>query len=416
MTDANNPDKKLGDHTGADIENIAPNQTTSVEEQKSPDWEDVCSPDSPPMHPDLAAYFEADKHKTAALGEENTLAEIEQVTASDNPTNTVEASTIEQGMPKEQEQAEISDNLHDIAKTHLANDTQDTQKDIDDNKETTITRDIIENRTVETSVDDGTEEMDEEERPQTIRDHFIELRKRMTLMLLFAIAGLIICYPFSMQIFDILVTPLKQAMPDGKGSFAIIAPGEGFFTSLKVSFVGGIFVASPLIFYQIWAFIAPGLYETERKYLLPIAFFSAFFFIGGGLFCYFVVFPFAFEFFMSYTSSEIQAMLSLSQTLGFILQLLIAFGLIFELPLFVFFLARMGLITADWMRSMRRYAILVNVIIAAILTPPDVISQGLMAAPMLVLYELSIFVAAIFGRKKPEEKTEEVEDETAQAV
>ena len=160
-----------------------------------------------------------------------------------------------------------------------------------------------------------------------------------------------------------------------------------------MAFVTGLFVTSPYIFYQIWAFISPGLYEEEKKGLLPIALLSAIFFIGGGVFCYFIVFPYAFNFFLGFSSEQIQAMPRITDYLDFVIKLLLAFGLIFEMPLFSFFLSRMGLITAQMMRKARRYAVLCIFIVAAILTPPDVVSQ--------------LLVAAAFGRKKKEKKEEE---------
>lgn len=256
---------------------------------------------------------------------------------------------------------------------------------------------------------------DEEDRPMTLRDHFRELRKRFFYAFLCAVAGFSVCYPFAKEISEVLLQPLILAMPKGT-SFIYTTPAEAFFTELKIAFVAGIFVTSPLIFYQIWAFVAPGLYKEEKMYVLPVSFFSAAFFIGGGLFCYLVVFPLAFAFFMSYSTGFLQAMLAISSTLSFVLQLLLAFGLVFELPLFVFFLARLGIVTADMMRKFRRYAILVMVIVAAILTPPDVMSQTLMAGPLLILYELSIFIAALFGKKKAvaEEQDEEEREQATE--
>ena len=133
---------------------------------------------------------------------------------------------------------------------------------------------------------------------------------------------------------------------------------------------------------------------------MPVAIISAVFFVGGALFCYNIVFPFAFQFFMSYNTEQIRVMPRISDYVDFVLKLLIAFGLIFEMPLFAFFLSRMGVLTAAMMRRARRYAILGIFIVAAILTPPDVLSQLLMAVPMLVLYEISVIVAAVFGKKK----------------
>lgn len=259
--------------------------------------------------------------------------------------------------------------------------------------------------------DDEAEDEDEEDedKPMTLRDHFTELRKRLFWCFAFAILGFAICYPFAQEIFTILVHPLDAALPAGS-KFQYTAAHEAFFTFMKVAFIAGIFLTSPFIFYQIWAFIAPGLYDSEKMFVVPVSIASAIFFIGGGAFCYFVVFPFAFEFFMQYSNDRIIAMPTLNESFGFVLQMLVAFGLVFELPLFVFFLARLGVVTADFLRKTRRYAILVIVIVAAILTPPDVISQMLMAAPLYLLYEFSIFIAQVFGKKKPE-SVEEDEDE-----
>ncbi|MDL2216883.1 twin-arginine translocase subunit TatC [Desulfovibrio sp. OttesenSCG-928-M14] len=266
----------------------------------------------------------------------------------------------------------------------------------------------------ETEDDDiAGEEEEEEDRPMTFADHFRELRKRLFRAFLLLLLGFFCCYPFAEQLFGLLTQPLLVTMPKNS-TFIFTSPPEAFFTYMKVALVAGFFAVSPLIFYQVWAFVAPGLYKEEKLYILPIAFFSALFFIGGGAFCYYIVFPFAFEFFMSYNTGIIQAMPALSETLSFVLKLLLAFGLVFEMPLFAFFLSRMGLVTADMMRKFRRYAVLALVILAAILTPPDVLSQLLMAGPLLVLYEASILIAAIFGKKKPgtdDDDDEEDDDE-----
>ena len=244
----------------------------------------------------------------------------------------------------------------------------------------------------------------EEEKPMTLLEHLGELRRRLVRGFLAILIGFFACYGFAKELFYYLSLPLLKVMP-ADAKFIYTGVAEGFFVDLKVSFVAGLFVACPYLFYQIWAFIAPGLYEEEQRYVVPLAFTSALFFLGGGLFCYFVVFPFAFTFFMSYSTDNIVAMLSINEYLSFALKMLIAFGLIFEMPLFSFFLARLGIISAQWMRDVRKYAVLAVFIIAAILTPPDVFSQLRMAAPMLVLYEISIWVAAAVGKKKTNRET-----------
>ena len=245
-----------------------------------------------------------------------------------------------------------------------------------------------------------------EEKTMGLMDHLNELRWRLVRCFIAAGVGFLLCWTVVEPIFNFITAPLLSALP-AHGTAMYTTLPEPFFVRMFVAFVTGLFVTSPYIFYQIWAFISPGLYEEEKKGLLPIALLSAIFFIGGGVFCYFIVFPYAFNFFLGFSSEQIQAMPRITDYLDFVIKLLLAFGLIFEMPLFSFFLSRMGVITAQMMRKARRYAVLCIFIVAAILTPPDVVSQLLMAMPMLLLYEISILVAAAFGRKKKEKKEEE---------
>lgn len=249
---------------------------------------------------------------------------------------------------------------------------------------------------------DEEEEAEEEKGQMGLLDHLAELRSRLVRACIWIAIGFGICWYYVDPLFNILVNPLLGVLPEGTHAQYTTLP-EAFFTRMYVAFVAGLFLASPAVFYQIWAFVAPGLYDEEKRYIIPIAFLSAIFFIAGGCFCYFIVFPFAFNFFISYSSPEIVITPKISDYLSFVLKLLFAFGLIFEMPIFTLFLARLGLISAASMKRFRKYAIVIIFILAAILTPPDVVSQLLMACPMLLLYEVSIGVAAIFGRKKKNE-------------
>lgn len=231
-------------------------------------------------------------------------------------------------------------------------------------------------------------------------DHLNELRKRLMKACLAVCVCFGFCWAFVDPLFNILLEPLLKILPAGTHAQYTTLP-EAFFTRMYIALIAAIFVASPVIFYQIWAFVAPGLYDEEKKYIVPIALVSALFFVCGALFCYFIVFPFAFNFFISYSTPEIVITPKVSDYLHFVIKLLLAFGLIFEMPIFTLFLARMGIVTAGMMRKGRKYAIVVIFILAAILTPPDVLSQLLMACPMLILYEFSIGVAVIFGKRKP---------------
>lgn len=238
----------------------------------------------------------------------------------------------------------------------------------------------------------------------SLREHLLELRKRALRCLIGLILGFLLCYTVADFLYDQLTAPLEKVMPQGSYMVFLSLP-EGFLVELRIAFIAGIFLSSPYIFYQIWAFVAPGLYREERRLILPLAALSAFFFIGGAAFCYAVVFPFAFEFFLGFSRESLRATPAAGAYLSFAIQLMMAFGLIFEMPLFSFFFAKLGLVTPQRLRFFRKYAILASFILAAVLTPPDVLSQLLMVAPLLLLYEISIFVASIARGKTPSPQT-----------
>ncbi|SMP40623.1 Sec-independent protein translocase TatC [Desulfonatronum zhilinae] len=249
------------------------------------------------------------------------------------------------------------------------------------------------NRTLQSS--------DPKEKLKEVRltDHLEDLRNRLIKSVIAAIFGFLVCYAFSQDLFKLMTAPLLEVMPLESHLIYTSLP-EAFFTHVKVAFVAGLFLVSPYISYQIWRFITPGLYESEQKHIVLIAVLSAVFFVSGALFGYFIVFPFGFEFFMGFADDAIKPMPGLREYFSFSVKLLLAFGVIFELPLFIFFLARLGLVTADYLRKKRKYAILLAFIVGAILTPPDGVTQILMAVPLIILYEISIYVALAFGGKK----------------
>ena len=239
--------------------------------------------------------------------------------------------------------------------------------------------------------------MQEEKLPFT--EHLGELRKRFIVCLAAVGIGFVISYAFSEQIFLLLSNPLIKAMPEGS-SFIFTGVTEAFFTYMKLAFFAGIFVASPVIIYQIWAFVAPGLYDKERRNILPFVLLAVIFFIGGTAFAYYVVFPSAFKFFLTYNTQYVKIMPSIGEYLSFSCLFLLGFGVVFEMPVFIVCLARLGIINHAQLSKNRKYVILLIFFVSAILTPsPDVISQLLMAAPLLVLYEISIMVARMFEKK-----------------
>jgi len=229
--------------------------------------------------------------------------------------------------------------------------------------------------------------------------HLEELRTRLVTSFIAVGVGFAASYAFKEKIFKILVRPLISVMKTGETLIFTNLP-EAFFTYLKVSLLAGIMLAAPVILYQFWMFVAPGLYQKERRLLLPIVFLSSFFFIGGALFGYFIVFPFGFKFFLGFATEHIKPLPSMREYLSFSSKLLLAFGLVFELPLAITFLARMGLVSVDYLKKNRKYAILLFFVGAAILTPPDVVTQIMMALPLMLLYEVSILGARLFGKKQ----------------
>ena len=234
--------------------------------------------------------------------------------------------------------------------------------------------------------------------------HLEELRKRLIVCFVAVGIGFVISYGFKEYLFQILVHPLVKVM---QPSDSLIFTGlpEAFFTYLKVAFLAGLMLAAPVIIYEFWSFVAPGLYDKEKRLMLPIVFLSTFFFIGGALFGYFLVFPWGFKFFLGFATETIRPMPSMKEYLGFSAKLLLAFGLVFELPLVITFLSRLGIVSVDFLKKNRKYALLLFFVGAAILTPPDVVTQIMMALPLMLLYEISIIGARIFGKKKMEEDT-----------
>jgi sec-independent protein translocase protein TatC len=233
----------------------------------------------------------------------------------------------------------------------------------------------------------------------SLMEHLEELRQRLTRAAIAVGVGFLIAYFFKEQLYGYLTIPLKAAMPP-EAKLIYTAPAEAFFTYLKVAFLAGIVGASPVLFYQLWKFISPGLYAHERKNIWPFVIISSTLFITGAIFCYTVVFPYAFQFFMSFATDDITPMLKLNEYLSFSSMLLFAFGVVFEMPLVLVFLGRMGVVTSQGLRQKRKYAILIMFAGAAFFTPPDVVSQILMAVPLMILYEISIWMVAASQKKK----------------
>lgn len=231
-------------------------------------------------------------------------------------------------------------------------------------------------------------------------DHLVELRDRMMWATGSVLVSVLVCLLFVDHLFTFLSAPVVEALAEhGSGTLAIQSPLEGVYTYLAVAGACGLVLSSPMVALQAWGFVAPGLYASERKVVLPLAAASSLLFITGAAFAYWIIFPVAFPFFLSVTSEEVQPVLSISTYLGVVVRMIVAFGACFQMPVISWFVARIGLIDhLDLYRGFR-YAVVAIFLIAAIITPPDVITQVLLAIPLVFLYLVSMVVAFFASTK-----------------
>ncbi len=236
----------------------------------------------------------------------------------------------------------------------------------------------------------------------SLRDHLVELRKRLKWAVIFLGLGFCASYYWSQPIFHFLMRPVLKALPEGEKALHFSSSVEPFLIYLKVALYAGLFIAGPAILWQLWAFVAPGLYRKEKRKILPFVVSATAFFIAGSAFCYLVILPPAFEFLIGSAGPDIKPMLMMDDQLSLVMMLIIAFGLIFELPLILTFLAMIGLVDYKFLGKYRRHAIILNTIIAAIITPTgDPFNLALMAVPMMLCYELGVLGSWIFRKKDP---------------
>ncbi len=234
---------------------------------------------------------------------------------------------------------------------------------------------------------------------QALTEHLRELRSCLIVTFIAVAIGFALSYTVIRPIGTWFFAPLVEVLPDDT-SLIFTSYQEGFFFYLKLALVCGILAASPVVFAQLWRFIAPGLYKHEKKVLIPFSILSTICFIGGAAFGYFVVFPPAFKFLVGYNNEFLTSLPGVSEYFTLATRLLLAFGFIFEMPIMMVFLAKVGVIDTAFLNKNRKYAILLDFVIAAILTPtPDIVNQLMMAIPLMILYEISVVLVWIFGRK-----------------
>ena len=241
----------------------------------------------------------------------------------------------------------------------------------------------------------------------TVSEHLIELRSRLLKSIIFLILAFIVCYFFSDKIYNFLVEPYAQAVKDDGNNRRLIftALHETFLTYLKLAFFYAFFFSCPIILMQIWKFVAPGLYKDEKLALLPFLVATPILFLLGGMLVYYLIMPIAINFFLSFESVStngslpIQLEAKVNEYLSLIMRLILAFGISFQLPIFLTLLAKVGFITSGYLRTRRKYVVIIIFSMAALLTPPDPITQIGLAIPLLLLYEISIYTVKLVEKK-----------------
>jgi sec-independent protein translocase protein TatC len=258
-----------------------------------------------------------------------------------------------------------------------------------------------------------------------LSEHLNELRGRIFISIVVVAVAFGVCFNYSENIFDILTAPLHNTVhmsfsnpflvftPNENADLKLVflAPAEAVWMHIKISFISAFVVSSPVIFFEIWRFIAPGLLDKEKKYALPFVFITTFLFLIGALFCFVIILPFAMNFLLTYKTGNLQPMLSVGKYVDFCLKFILAFGAIFELPVLTVFLTRLGIVTPEFLAKNRKYAVLIAFVLAGVLTPtPDAFNQCLMAVPIIVLYEVGIWTSKILYRKQKTDTDEEDTD------
>ncbi|MEO8976804.1 MAG: twin-arginine translocase subunit TatC [Casimicrobiaceae bacterium] len=244
---------------------------------------------------------------------------------------------------------------------------------------------------------------DAQESPQeTFMSHLVELRSRLLKAVVVVLVIFLALTPFSKELYTLVAKPLMHALPHGATMIATDVTGT-FLVPLKVTLLAAFLVSLPWVLWQIWAFVAPGLYRNEQRLALPLIVSSVVFFFIGMSFAYFLVFPWIFAFFVSFTPDGVQMMTDIDKYLSFVLWMFLAFGVTFEIPVVLVVLVRLGVVPLAKLRQFRRYVIVGAFIVAAVITPPDVVSQLMLAVPMCLLYELGLFAARFFPRPAPDD-------------
>lgn len=234
-------------------------------------------------------------------------------------------------------------------------------------------------------------------------EHLDELRKRLIQAALGILGGFVVAFAFIKYIFEFIMVPLQQVLPEG-GRLVYTEPAEAFFLYMKMAALVGLMLAMPILAAQVWMFIAPGLYPREKKFAIPFVALTSVFFLGGALFSHYAVFPLAWRFFAGFTTDYMEFLPRIAPVFSLYVRMMLAMGVVFQLPTLVFFLAKLGLVTPKFLIKNIKYAILIIFIVAAVLTPSaDPVTQTAMAVPMMVLYGISIGIAWVFQKRRSDD-------------
>lgn len=251
-----------------------------------------------------------------------------------------------------------------------------------------------------------------------VAEHLGDLRKRILTSLAAVTIAFGVCFYYSESIFSILTMPLHNILkfslsepyfffePTNNQGIELFffEPAEALWMHFKISFIAGFILSTPVIFHEVWKFVSPGLLLKEKRYALPFVFVTTFLFLLGSLFCFIVVLPFAMNFLLTYKTQNLKPMLSVGKYIDFCMKFILGFGIVFELPVVLVFLTKMGIVTTEFLSKNRKYAILIAFVVAAFLTPtPDAFNQTLMAVPIILLYEIGIWASVLLNIKKKKE-------------
>ena len=244
---------------------------------------------------------------------------------------------------------------------------------------------------------------------ENLKPHIADLRKRLSISLAVLIVAFFACFAVYEPILNWMMVPVNAVLPEGT-SMVGIEVQETFLTALKVAFFSGFIISLPVIFWQFWLFLSPGLYANEKKFIIPFVFFATLMFLIGSSFAYYIVVPIGFDFLINFGNTVVSVMPSIGKYVGFFTKLLFGFGIAFELPVITFFLATIGILNDKMMKDFFKYAIVLIFILSALLTPPDVLTQFLMSGPLIILYGISIMIAKAINPHKEEDEDESEED------